>query len=43
MKKVVSWDVAPCRCCVNHVSEEFIASIFMVEEKRRKSVNEEPA
>jgi hypothetical protein len=38
MKNAVFWDVAPCRSCVNCVSEERIASIFRVE----KSASEEP-
>jgi deoxycytidylate deaminase len=43
MKKAIFWDVAPCRYCLTDVSEERIASIFWVEEKKRESSSEEPA
>jgi hypothetical protein len=43
MKKAVFLDVAPRRYYVNRRSEERIASIFKVEEKRRKSANGESA
>jgi hypothetical protein len=32
MKNAVFWDVAPCRTCVNDVSEERIASGFFCHE-----------
>jgi hypothetical protein len=41
MKKAVFWDVAPCRCGVNRLSEERIASIIRVEGKIRKSASKE--
>jgi hypothetical protein len=37
MKKAVSWDVAPCKIVLTDVSEERIASIFMVEDKKKSA------